>query len=93
MIDTIPSVRWDVLQAPALAKPADRYQGHLPDGSSVQKHSTDALYREHGIHLRCIEGANGRRLWQAVDTAGRVVAAHPKHSGAYFIAMALHTGA
>lgn len=93
MIDTIPSVRWDVLQAPALAKPADRYQGHLPHANPVQAHSADPLYRQHGVHLRCIESGTGRRIWQAIDKSGSIIAAHPKHNGCALIAHAALVGA
>jgi len=92
-INTVPSIRWETLQAPCAATPTDRYQGHLPDGSSVQVHSTDPLYRQHGAHLRCIEGANGRRIWQAIDKSGQVIAAHPKHNGCALIAHAALNGA
>ena len=88
--NTVPSIRWDDLQAPC--KPAEHYAGHLL-GSGVQRHSADSLYAAHGVHLRCIESATGRRLWQAIDKSGKVIAAHPKHSGCSFIATALLTGA
>ena len=64
-INTVPSIRYSTINANH--KPEAVYQGHLNDGSSVQVHSTDPLYRQHGVHLRCIEGANGRRIWQAID--------------------------
>ena len=86
------SIRWDVLNAPTLKTPTERYQGHLP-GSGVQAHSANQLYAAHGVHLRCIESATGRRLWQAIDKSGKVIAAHPKHSGCSFIATAILTGA
>ena len=92
MINTIPSILWDVLQAPALATPADRYQGHLP-GSGVQRHSADPLYRQHGVHLRCIDSVTGRRIWQAIDKSGSIIAAHPKHNGCALIAHAALVGA
>jgi hypothetical protein len=91
-VQTVPSIPWDFLQAPALATPTERYQGYLP-GSGVRAHSADSFYAVHGVHLRCIESASGRRLWQAIDKSGKVIAAHPKHSGCSFIATAILTGA
>lgn len=92
-VQTVPSIRWDALQAPTYAVPTSHYAGHLGDGSSVQVHSTDPLYRQHGVHLRCIESATGRRIWQAVDKSGQVIAAHPKHNGCALIAHASLVGA
>lgn len=91
-INTVPSIRWETLQAPCAATPTDRYQGHLP-GSGVQKHSADPLFAKHGVHLRCIEGANGRRIWQAIDKHGVIIAAHPTHNGCALIAHAALNGA
>ena len=90
-INTVPSVPYSTINANH--KPEAVYQGHLNDGSSVQVHSTDPLYRQHGVHLRCIEGANGRRIWQAIDKSGQVIAAHPKHNGCALIAHAALNGA
>ena len=93
-INTIPSIRWDVLQAPTLAKPAEHYQGHLP-GSGVQRHSADDAYAKHGIIMeaREVTGICGtRRLWLAKQ-GNRVLAAHPRHDAARFMALALVTGA
>lgn len=90
MIQCIPSIRWDVLQAPALAAKGERYQGHLP-GSGVQKHSADDAYAQHGIVMEAHE-AKGRRLWLA-KKGERVIAAHPRHDTARFMALALITGA
>lgn len=89
-VDCVPSIRWDVLQAPALAKKGERYQGHLPN-SGVQKHSADDAYAKHGIVMEAHE-ARGRRLWLA-KKGDRVLAAHPKHDAARFMALALCTGA
>ena len=89
-INTVPSIRWDELQAPCAATSTDRYQGHLP-GSGVQKHSADDAYAKHGIVLEAHE-AKGRRLWLA-KKGERVIAAHPRHDAARFIALALCTGA
>ena len=91
MIQCVPSIRWDVINANH--KPEADYLGHLADGSSVQIHSTDPLYRQHGVHLRCIESAAGRRIWQAIDKAGQIIAAHPKHNGCALIAHAALVGA
>ncbi len=90
-INTIPSIRWDVLQAPTLAKPAERYQGHLP-GSGVQRHSADDAYARHGIIMEAHESGTGHRLWLAKQ-GNRVLAAHPRHDAARFMALALVTGA
>ena len=92
-VQTVPSIRWDRVQRGAATPGTPTYQGHLGDGSSVQIHSTDPLYRQHGVHLRCIESESGRRLWQAIDKAGQVIAAHPRHGGCSFIATAVLTGA
>ena len=91
-VQTVPSIRWDALQEPTFDTPTSQYQGHLP-GSGVQRHSADDAYANYGIHLRCVESATGRRLWQAIDKAGVVVAAHPRHDGCLFIATAIATGA
>lgn len=90
-IQTVPSIPWDTINANHRAEPV--YQGHLPDGSSVQKHSADPPYRQHGVHLRCIQGANGRRIWQAIDKHGVIIAAHPKHNGCALIAHSQLNGA
>jgi hypothetical protein len=89
-IETVSSIPWSVLQAPCAATPTDRYQGHLP-GSGVQKHSADDAYAKHGIVMEAHE-ANGRRLWLA-KKGERVIAAHPRHDAARFVALALLTGA
>ncbi len=62
---TVPSIRWDDLQAPTYATPARHYAGHLPDGSSVQAHSADADFATLGLVMVCHESGNGRRLWTA----------------------------
>ncbi len=90
-INTITSIRWDVLQAPTLAKPAEHYQGHLP-GSGVQRHSADDAYAKHGIIMEAHESGTGCRLWLAKQ-GNRVLAAHPRHDAARFMALALVTGA
>ena len=87
----VPSIRWDVLQAPALAAPSDHYQGHLP-GSGVQRHSADDAYAAHGVVMQCHQGENGRKLWLA-KKGSRVIASHPCHNTARFAALALLTGA
>lgn len=89
-VDCAPSIRWDVLQAPALANKGERYQGHLPN-SGVQRHSADDAYAQHGIVMEAHE-ARGRRLWLA-KKGDRTLAAHPRHDAARFMALALCTGA
>jgi len=89
-VDCVPSIRWDVLQAPALAAKGERYQGHLPN-SGVQRHSADDAYAQHGIVMEAHE-ARGRRLWLA-KKGDRTLAAHPRHDAARFMALALCTGA
>ena len=94
-INTVPSIRWSDLQAPCAATPTDRYQGHLPDGSSVQKHSADDAYAKHGIVMEAHESigiCGPRRLWLA-KKGERVIAAHPRHDAARFMALALLVGA
>ena len=89
-IQTAPSIRWDTLQAPTKASATQLYQGHLPD-SGVQIHSSDEAYH-HGIVMECVESCKGRRLWLAKQ-GDRILAAHPKHNAARFMALALVTGA
>lgn len=93
-IQTIPSIPWATLQAPTLATPTEHYQGHLP-GSGVQRHSADDAYAHHGIIMECHEATGicgHRRLWLAKKGA-KVIAAHPRHDAARFMALALITGA
>ena len=93
-VQTVPSIRWDALQAPALATPSERYQGHLP-GSGVQRHSSDDAYARFGIVMEAHEATGicgPRRLWLA-KKGDRVLAAHPRHDCARFMALALCTGA
>ena len=89
-INTVPSIRWDHLQAPTKATPTERYQGHLP-GSGVQRHSADDAYARFGIVMEAHE-ALGRRLWLA-KRGDKVLAAHPRHDCARFMALALCTAA
>jgi hypothetical protein len=89
-VKTVPSIPWDVLQAPTLATPTTRYEGHLP-GSGVQRHSADDAYAGHGIVMEAHE-AKGRRLWLA-KKGDRTIAAHPRHNAARFMALAILTGA
>ena len=63
--DTVPSIRWDELQAPTKDTPAQHYAGHLPDGSSVQAHSADADFALYGIVMVAHSNAAGRILWTA----------------------------
>lgn len=89
-VQTVPSIRWETINAHHKREAV--YQGHLNDGSSVQIHSTDPLYRQHGVHLRCIESAAGRRIWQATK-GDRVIFSHPKHDAALAGAVMLIVGA
>ena len=94
-VDTGPSIRWDVLNAPCAAVPTQRYEGHLPDGSSVQRHSADDAYAKHGIVMEAHEAVGicgPRRLWLA-KKGERTLAAHPRHDSARFMAIAIITGA
>lgn len=88
-IQTVPSIPYDVLNAHH--QPARCYDGHLLDGSSVQRHSTDDAYLRFGI-VMVAHDAGHRRLWHAMK-GDRVVAAHPRHDAARFMALALLTGA
>lgn len=88
-VQTVPSIRWDAINQHH--KPSPSYLGHLPDGSSVQRHSADDAYARFGIVMECHE-ARGRRLWLAKQ-GERVLAAHPRHDAARFMALALCTGA
>lgn len=90
-VQTVPSIRWDVLQAPCKANPDDHYAGHLP-GSGVQRHSADDAYALCGIVMQCVQGTNGRRLWHA-KKGDKIIAAHPRHDAARFMALAIITGA
>lgn len=65
--ETVPSIRWDVLQAPALQQPASLYTGHLADGSSVQAHSVDADYAIYGLVMVAHVNVAGRVLWTATQ--------------------------
>lgn len=64
-VQTVPSIRWDDLQAPALAVAPEHYAGHLPDGSSVQAHSADADFARYGLVMVAHGNAAGRLLWTA----------------------------
>lgn len=90
-IDTCPSIPWDTLQAPTKATPTQRYEGHGKSGG-IQLHSMDLGFSRYGLVLRCIEGANGRKLWQATK-GDRVIFSHPKHDAALAGAVMVLTGA
>lgn len=64
-VEVVPSILWDTLQAPALAVHSSTYQGHLPDGSSVQAHSADTDFALYGLVMVANYGENGRLLWTA----------------------------
>ena len=70
---------------------SDAYAGHLPDGSSVQRHSADDAYARFSIVMECHE-ARGRKLWRA-KKGERIIAVHGRHDSARFMALALCTGA
>lgn len=91
MIQCIPSIRWETLQAPALAAKGERYQGHGKSGG-IQLHSMDLGFSRYGLVMRCIQGANGRSLWQATK-GDAVIFAHPKHDAALAGAVMVLTGA
>lgn len=90
-INTVPSIRWDHLQAPTKATPAERYQGHGKSGG-IQLHSMDLGFSRYGLVLRCIQGASGRRIWQALK-GEHIVFSHPKHDAALAGAVMILTGA
>jgi len=93
-VDTVPSIRWDKLQAPCAAVPTQHYEGHLP-GSGVQKHSADDAYAKHGIVMMCHESVGicgPRRLWEARQ-GNRSITFHPRHDTARFMALAILVGA
>ena len=92
-VETVPSILWDVLQAPTFDTPTEHYAGHLP-GSGVQRHSADDAYANYGIIMEAHESVGicgPRRLWLA-KKGEKVVAAHPRHDAARFMALALLTG-
>ena len=80
-VQTVPSIRWDTLQAPAIARPLDTYQGHLPDGSSVQRHSADADFARYGLVMVAHGRADGRILWTATRYGRPII------SGRYYCAV------
>ena len=63
--DTVPSIRWDALQAPAVASPSSTYQGHLGSCAGVQRHSADADFAHYGLVLVAHSRSDGRLLWVA----------------------------
>ena len=91
-VRTVRSIPWDAINANH--KPARCYDGHLP-GSGVQRHSSDDAYARFGIVMEAHEATGicgPRRLWLA-KKGDRVLAAHPRHNAARFMALALLTGA
>lgn len=64
-VQTIASIPWDTLQAPAIASPSSHYAGHLPDGSSVQAHSADADFARYGLVMVAHDNGSGRLIWTA----------------------------
>lgn len=90
-INTVPSIRWSDLQAPCAAIPTERYQGHGKSGG-IQLHSMDATFAHYGIVMQCVEGASGRRIWQALK-GEHIVFSHPKHDAALAGAVMVLTGA
>lgn len=89
MIQCAPSIRWDVINANHRPEPA--CLGHGKSGG-IQLHSMDLGFARYGLVMRCIQGANGRSLWQATK-AGAVIFSHPKHDAALAGAVMILTGA
>jgi hypothetical protein len=89
-IQCTPSIRWDRVQDNAPKPGTPTYAGHLPNGSGVQRHSADDAYAQHGIVMEAHEGR--RRVWYAMKN-GKMIAAHPRHDAARFMALAILTGA
>ena len=89
-IDTVRSILWDDLQAPALSIPLDIYQGHLP-GSGVQVHSSDRFYRL-GFVMIAHSNESGRVLWTA-HHFGRPVISGYHHNAVLAAAVGLVIGA
>lgn len=93
MIETLPSVRWDVVQAPAIAIKADLYQGHLPDGSSVQAHSADRYYAVYGIVMVATYSVVAdRHVWTATRHGMPIITGY-RHDATLAAAVGLITGA
>ena len=90
-VQCAPSILWETLQAPCAAIPTERYQGHGKSGG-IQLHSMDLGFSRYGLVLRCVEGANSRRLWQATK-GDAIIFSHPKHDAALAGAVMLLTGA
>jgi len=90
-IQTAPSILWEILQAPTKATATQLYQGHGTSGG-IQLHSMDLGFSRYGLVLRCIEGATGRKLWQALR-ADKLIFSHPKHDAALAGAVMILTGA
>ena len=87
-INTVPSIPYSTINANHKPEPA--YLGHGNTGG-IQLHSMDLGFARYGLVLRCVEGANGRRLWQALKNE-RVVFSHPKHDAALAGAVMILTG-
>lgn len=88
-IQTVPSIRYD--QINANHRPEPSCLGHGKSGG-IQLHSMDLGFARYGLVMRCIQGANGRSLWQATK-AGAVIFSHPKHDAALAGAVMILTGA
>ena len=74
--DTVPSIRWDALQAPTYAVPTSHYAGHLPNGSGVQAHSADADFAAYGLVMVAHGNAAGRILWVGSRYGKPIISGH-----------------
>ena len=89
---TVPSIRWNDLQAPCVSK-ADIYAGHLPDGSSVQIHSADADFALYGLVMVAhYAPSTGRMIWTATQYGRSIVSGH-HYAGVLAAGRALIVGA
>ena len=86
---TVPSIRWQTINANHT--PEITCFGHGRNGG-IQLHSMDLGFARYGLVLQCVEGSNGRKLWQALK-GDQVVFSHPKHDAALAGAVMILTGA
>ena len=92
MINTTPSIRWDTINAPCAATPADLYRGHLADGSSVQAHSADRFYAAHGIVMVAHYSPGRRIVWTATRYGADIISGY-RHDATLNAALGLIVGA
>ena len=88
-INTVPSIRYSTINANHRPEPS--CLGHGKSGG-IQLHSMDLGFARYGLVMRCIQGTNGRSLWQATK-GDAVIFSHPKHDAALAGAVMLLTGA